>query len=77
VVAQLKEARRERRMLDCFEELDRCDEEEVLLSVCGCDELLYGNEHALASYKHIQKCIAHNKMVMLCVSSKEKVKSRS
>ncbi|CAF0737287.1 unnamed protein product [Brachionus calyciflorus] len=47
-----------------------------VLNVCGCDEVLYGSENKICSYKYIRKCISDKSTPNFYLVSIEKLKSR-
>jgi hypothetical protein len=50
--------------------------DDICLNVCGSDEIIYGKEHCISSYKYIQKCIAYDKMPTFFINSIDKLKSK-
>jgi len=46
------------------------------LNVCGCDEIIYGNEHKINTYKYVKNCISNSKTPSFNLISTEKLKSK-
>jgi hypothetical protein len=46
------------------------------LNVCGCDEIIYGSENKINTYKYIKNCISNGKTPSFNLISVEKLKSK-
>lgn len=76
VIAQLRaQTQEQQEFADCFRLLDKYAEDELVLNICGCDEIIYGQANKIGSYKYIQKCMSTNKLATFFLSTKEKIKS--